>query len=370
MGLGAAGVLDWQTAVAFSLGADLGTTITSWMASLNLSKNAKRAAYAHISLQHHRRGGDAAAVLRLDGAAGLGHGLVRRRSGRGGDRQRQGDLPARAGRGRPLFDRLQHLQHGAAVPLHRRVRPRAVAGRAHERPTTTKTIRSRAISIRSARKDIATGVPAVQQESGRYLEGAAQFLAIARGNAEARPTTSQEHYAALDVLSREIRNYTAAMFEPEHAVRPGRPGGEPDRGGGLDREPRRDALSRSRAASSASPSRRPAGSWSTPRSTRSPMRCGRSRRPTAGHPARSSAEAEPRLPAIATLRERCLKLGAELPWAERGAILTLLGSAERAFYPDRAHRCRAPLGVARRAGRRDRSRASARRRWAAAAVPA
>src|SRR5262245_45995262 len=49
MGLGAAGVLDWQTAVAFSLGADLGTTITSWMASLNLSKNAKRAAYAHIS---------------------------------------------------------------------------------------------------------------------------------------------------------------------------------------------------------------------------------------------------------------------------------------------------------------------------------
>ena len=32
------------------------------------------------------------------------------------------------------------------------------------------------------------------------------------------------------------------------------------------------------------------------------------------------------------LRDRCLRLGAELPWAERGAILTLLGSAERAFY--------------------------------------
>ncbi|TXL72797.1 hypothetical protein FHP25_23790 [Vineibacter terrae] len=29
---------------------------------------------------------------------------------------------------------------------------------------------------------------------------------------------------------------------------------------------------------------------------------------------------------------RCLQLGAELPWVERGAILTLLGSAERAFY--------------------------------------
>ena len=49
MGLGAAGVLEWQTAVAFSLGADLGTTITSWMASWRLSKNAKRAAYAHIT---------------------------------------------------------------------------------------------------------------------------------------------------------------------------------------------------------------------------------------------------------------------------------------------------------------------------------
>ena len=33
----------------FRAGADLGTTITSWLASLNLSKNAKRAAYAHIA---------------------------------------------------------------------------------------------------------------------------------------------------------------------------------------------------------------------------------------------------------------------------------------------------------------------------------
>jgi phosphate:Na+ symporter len=32
------------------------------------------------------------------------------------------------------------------------------------------------------------------------------------------------------------------------------------------------------------------------------------------------------------LRERCLRLGSNLPWPERGAILTLLGSAERAFY--------------------------------------
>ena len=49
MGLGASGVLEWQTAIAFAIGADLGTTITSWIASLNLSRNAKRTAYAHIA---------------------------------------------------------------------------------------------------------------------------------------------------------------------------------------------------------------------------------------------------------------------------------------------------------------------------------
>ncbi|MFH0352345.1 MAG: Na/Pi cotransporter family protein, partial [Chromatiales bacterium] len=49
MGLGVSGVLDWQTCLAFSLGADLGTTITSFIASLNLSRNAKRTAYAHIA---------------------------------------------------------------------------------------------------------------------------------------------------------------------------------------------------------------------------------------------------------------------------------------------------------------------------------
>ena len=30
--------------------------------------------------------------------------------------------------------------------------------------------------------------------------------------------------------------------------------------------------------------------------------------------------------------EADLRLGAELPWVERGAILALLGSAERAFF--------------------------------------
>jgi phosphate:Na+ symporter len=51
-----------------------------------------------------------------------------------------------------------------------------------------------------------------------------------------------------------------------------------------------------------------------------------------GNKTRPVPDAAARLPALQSLRDRCLKLGAELPWAERGAILTLLGSAERAYY--------------------------------------
>ena len=43
------------------------------------------------------------------------------------------------------------------------------------------------------------------------------------------------------------------------------------------------------------------------------------------------AEAASRLPAIGSLRRSCLTAGPELPAADRGAILALLGSAERAF---------------------------------------
>ena len=69
-----------------------------------------------------------------------------------------------------------------------------------------------------------------------------------------------------------------------------------------------------------------------PRSTRSPTRCGRSRPQRSGHAAGVGRGRTAAACALLALRERCLKLGAELPWAERGAILTLLGSAERAFY--------------------------------------
>jgi phosphate:Na+ symporter len=49
------------------------------------------------------------------------------------------------------------------------------------------------------------------------------------------------------------------------------------------------------------------------------------------------ADHEARLNALANLRDRTIKM-ADLSWEDRGAILALLGSAERAFYLiDRIH---------------------------------
>jgi phosphate:Na+ symporter len=46
----------------------------------------------------------------------------------------------------------------------------------------------------------------------------------------------------------------------------------------------------------------------------------------------STADALKQMLDVLALRERCLKQGNDLPWVERGSILTLLGSAERAFF--------------------------------------
>ena len=48
MGLAAAGVIHFHTAAALVLGENIGTTITSFLASLGTNTNAKRAAWAHI----------------------------------------------------------------------------------------------------------------------------------------------------------------------------------------------------------------------------------------------------------------------------------------------------------------------------------
>ncbi len=51
MGLASQGILDLNTSVALVFGQNIGTTITAYLASLGASRNAKRAAYAHILIK-------------------------------------------------------------------------------------------------------------------------------------------------------------------------------------------------------------------------------------------------------------------------------------------------------------------------------
>ena len=217
MGLGASGVLGWKTAVAFSLGADLGTTITSWMASLNLTKNAKRAAYAHIAF--NIIGVLVMLPLFFPSMALLTWAM----RWFGGDpsvpvvRERRGDLPVGARRSGSLFDCLQHLQHGAAVSICRRVRAGVVPHRARC-GRRCRRLFGPALPRSAEATEPSTGLPLVQQEMARYVGAAGLFLSIARREKSA-PKDAKTHHAALDILSREIRRYTAAMFRPDTSPR-------------------------------------------------------------------------------------------------------------------------------------------------------
>jgi phosphate:Na+ symporter len=48
----------------------------------------------------------------------------------------------------------------------------------------------------------------------RYVEAARLFLDIAR-RPKPTPGAAREHQNAIDILSRDIRRYTAAMFKPD-----------------------------------------------------------------------------------------------------------------------------------------------------------
>ena len=175
-----------------------------------------------------------------------------------------------------------------------------------------------------AGKEILTGVPAVQRESGRYLEGAAAFMAIARGDDNA-PDDSQEHYAALDVLSKEIRTYTAAMFAPNL------PHERADLLASLiEEEDWTASLGETLYQIARRVERQPFSDKGRELVNAILDQVSESMNAiTPNGDRKVSAAAEPRLPALQALRDQ--SLGADLPWAERGAILTLLGSAERAY---------------------------------------
>ncbi|MGL4441807.1 MAG: Na/Pi cotransporter family protein, partial [Bosea sp. (in: a-proteobacteria)] len=63
-------------------------------------------------------------------------------------------------------------------------------------------------------EDFGKAVHAVQAETQRHLLGGAMFIAIARGDKDA-PLDPGSHHAATDILSRDIRAFTSNLFKDD-----------------------------------------------------------------------------------------------------------------------------------------------------------
>lgn len=324
MGLGAAGVLDWQTAVAFSLGADLGTTVTSWMASLNLSKNAKRAAYAHISF-------NVIGVLVMIPLFFPAMGVLTWAMGFfGGDpgipvmvdgKETFPLVPVAVG----IYSTAFNLFNTALLFPFIAVFDRVLSRIGHSAIDDVEDYSQPKYLDPRKGSDLATGVPLVQKEMIRYSNAAALFLSIGRGEKDA-PDDAGEHYSAIDILNREIRKYTAAMLKPDL------PHAHADLLASLiEEEDFTASLGETLYQTARRVERQPfsdAGRILVNRTVDEIARAMRSGERTA---AQVVSDADARHAYLLETREQCLKR-ADLSWEERGAILALLGSAERAFF--------------------------------------
>jgi phosphate:Na+ symporter len=323
MGLGSAGVLDWQTAVAFSLGADLGTTITSWMASWNLSKNAKRAAYAHISF-------NIIGVCITIPLFFLSMDVLRWAMGWfGGDpgvpvlvngRETFPLVPVAVGLYSTFFNIFNTVLLFPFVGVFERVLSRVGrdASEDVEDYSAPKYLEAQ------QRGDMAQAVPALQKEIARYVQASALLVDSARKLPTA-PKDAEAHHTAIDVLSRDIRGYAASMLTPELP------------------HPRADLIASLLEEADFAAALGDTLHQVTRRVERVPFSTDARAvvdamldRLAAGIATLESGEAPTDLgardPALLELRDRALRLGAAVTPAERGAILALLGSTERAFH--------------------------------------
>jgi phosphate:Na+ symporter len=325
MGLGASGVLDWKTAVAFSLGADLGTTITSWMASLSLTSNARRAAYAHIAF-------NVIGVLVMLPLFFLAIPLLRWVMGWfGGDPGvpvvRDGVetfplVPVAVGIYSIGFNIFNTAMLFPFVGTFERVLSRIGHTAADEAEDF-----SVPRFLNSSATEPATGVPLVQQEMDRYLEAAGRFIAPARS--QPQPAQDAKHHAAIDVLNREIRRCTAAMFKGHTSAR------EADLLASLIEEQDFTAsLSDTLYQLARRTEREPfsaAGRQFVEAISGQISGAMRTIVPD-GDGVVAAGEAEERHQFLWATRQQCLDDDSQLSWAERGRILELLGTAERAFF--------------------------------------
>jgi phosphate:Na+ symporter len=326
MGLGAAGILDWQTAVAFSLGADLGTTITSWMASLNLSKNAKRAAYAHISFNiigvlvtiplffvsmdvlkwaMQWFGGDPGIPVMVGG------------------KETFPLVPVAVGIYSTFFNVFNTVLLFPFVGIFERVLSRVGRTDAED----VEDFSAPKYLDRALVGDLGKAVPAVQNETIRHLQAGAMFLDIARGVKNA-PADPGEHYAATDILNRDIRSYSASLFKDDM------PMDQLDLVASLIEEADFTASLAESLHQVARRVKRESFSADTQAIvTRALDRLEHAMRPimpTNGVDRPAMPAGHVQVAMIDELRANILALGPKTPASERGAALALLGSVERA----------------------------------------
>jgi phosphate:Na+ symporter len=324
MGLGAAGVLGWKTAVAFSLGADLGTTITSWIASLNLSKNAKRAAYAHIAfniigvLVMLPLFQPAMMLLTWSmGFFGGDPGVAVVRDGK----ESFPLVPVAVG----IYSTAFNIFNTALLFPFVGVFERVLSRIGHTSAEDVEDYSMSRFLDRSKADRLVTGIPLVKQEMDRYLAGMKLFLAIVRKEKTA-PSDAADHHAAIDILSRDIRGYTAAMFKQDMSER------DADMLASLIEE---EDFTASLGDTLFQVARR-IERWQFAPATRALVDATVAQIEGMLQAVLVDAEQEPtpeeREQFLLDTRTRCLQLGADVSWAERGAVLELLGSAERAFF--------------------------------------
>ena len=328
MGLGASGVLSWPTAVAFSLGADLGTTITAWMASLNLSKNAKRAAYAHIAFNligvtlmlplffpalklltwaMGWFGGDPAAPVMRDG------------------QQTFPLVPVVVG----LYSTTFNIFNAALLLPFVGVFERTLSRIGHSEAENVEDFSAPRFLDAGKQRDLTAAVPLVQQELARYVRATGLFLAIARKE-QAAPASASAHRAAIDILDRDIHRYTAALFTDDI----------PDAQGYLLASLIAEAdFTASLGETLFQVAHRVEGhdfsvfGRALADATFDQLAHAMQRiAPVTSGPAPTTVVAEDRGEFLLAVRESCLKSGHNLPWDERGVILELLGVTERAFF--------------------------------------
>jgi phosphate:Na+ symporter len=296
------------------------------MASLNLSKNAKRAAYAHITF--NIIGVLVMIPLFFPSLELLAFGMQAFGADPSVPVVRDGVetfplVPVAVGTYSISFNIFNTLLLFPFVGIFERVLSRI----GHEAADDAEDFSlPRFIDRRST--EPSTALPLLQREMERYVGAAGLFLSTVRRE-KAPPLDSNAHHAALDILSREIRRYTAALFRPDTPPR------EADMLASLIEEEDFTAslgetlfqVARRVEREPFSPTGRALVDATLAEIAGAMHKIG-----PEGNGSLTGVNGERRQQFLLSTRQRCLEPGTTLPWAERGRILELLGSAERAFF--------------------------------------